>query len=110
MRKAYAPFLDAVRAKHPHTPIIVVTPLYTTREDRIPSLGLDWRHRREHIRQVVNERVHAGDTNLFRIDGATLLGPTPGDGLVDGSHPNDLGFHWMADALAPVLGPVLGLR
>jgi GxxExxY protein len=110
MRKVYAPFLDAVRARHSQTPIVVMTPLYTAREERIPSLKLDWQQRREYISQVVDQHVRAGDTNLFLVDGARLLGPTPGDGLVDGGHPNDLGFQWMADGLQPVLRKALRLR
>ena len=109
MRKVYAPFLDAVRAKHPRTPIVVMTPLYTSREARIPSLQVDWRERRQFISQVVREHVRAGDTNLLLVDGERLLGPTPGDGLVDGGHPNDLGFQWMADGLTPVLRRALEL-
>jgi lysophospholipase L1-like esterase len=109
MRKAYAPFLDAVRAKHPRTPIVVMTPLYTTREARIPSLKVDWQERRQFISQVVRQHVRAGDTNLVLVDGERLLGPTPGDGFVDGGHPNDLGFQWMADGLAPVLRRTLEL-
>jgi lysophospholipase L1-like esterase len=110
MREVYAPFLDAVRAKHPHIPIVVMTPLYTAREERIPSLKLDWQQRRDYISQVVRQRVSAGDKKLFLVDGARLLGSTPGDGLVDGGHPNDLGFQWMADGLAPVLRRALRLR
>ena len=32
------------------------------------------------------------------------------DGLVDGTHPNDLGFQWMAEGLAERLRKVLGLQ
>ena len=110
MRKVYAPFLDAVRARRPDTPIVIMTPLYTAREERMPTLKLDWQLRREHISQVAHQRIRAGDTNLFLVDGARLLGPNPGDGLVDGGHPNDLGFQRMADGLAPVLRKALGLR
>ena len=39
MREAYKPFLEAVRAAHPRTPMIVMTPLYTSREERIPALS-----------------------------------------------------------------------
>jgi hypothetical protein len=93
MREVYAPFLDSVRASHPGTPIVVMTPLYTAREERIPSLKLDWQQRRAYISQVVRQRTKAGDRKLFLVDGARLLGSIPGDGLVDGGHPNDLGFY-----------------
>jgi lysophospholipase L1-like esterase len=109
MRAVYAPFLDAVRAKHPTTPIVVMTPLYTARELRLPSLGADWQQRRDHIGQVVQVRISRGDSNLFLVDGARLLGTNPGDGLVDGGHPNDLGFYRIAEGLAPVLRSALKL-
>ncbi|MGH9628149.1 MAG: hypothetical protein ACRD7E_07385 [Bryobacteraceae bacterium] len=46
---------------------------------------------------------------LTLVEGATLLGPDRLDGLVDGVHPNDLGFQWMADGLAPHIARVLDL-
>src|SRR5262245_14423847 len=46
MREVYAPFLDEVRERHPRTPIVVMTLLHTSRENRLPSLGTDWRERR----------------------------------------------------------------
>jgi len=110
MREVYAPFLDAVRAQHPTTPIIAVTPLYTSREERIPNFKTDWQERREWIRRVVRERIKRGDKNLYLVDGAGLLGSNPGDGLVDGGHPNDLGFYRMAEGLAPTLRRALKLR
>jgi lysophospholipase L1-like esterase len=44
------------------------------------------------------------------VEGTDLLGPSQGDGLVDGTHPNDLGFQWMADGLATRLRKLLDLR
>lgn len=110
MREVYAPFLDHIRARHPATPIIVMTLLHSSREHRIPSLGIEWPERRKFIAQLVRERVQAGDRKLYLVDGAKLLGPTPDDGLVDGVHPNDLGFYWMAEGLAPTLRRALNLR
>ena len=110
MQEVYAPFLDHVRARHPATPIVVMTILHTSRENRIPSLGLDWAERRKFIERVVRERIEAGDKKLYLVDGAKLLGPTPDDGLVDGGHPNDLGFFWMAEGLTPTLRKAVKLR
>jgi lysophospholipase L1-like esterase len=109
MREAYEPFLDYLRKEHPAVPIVVMTPLYTSRELRMPVLKADWHERREFIEGVVRRRIGAGDTNLFLVDGAKLLGATPGDGLVDGGHPNDLGFYWVAENLAPTLRKVLAM-
>lgn len=109
LRAVYAPFLDYLRAQHPATPIVVMTLLHTSRENRIPSLGKEWPERRRFIEQLVRERIKAGDKKLYLVDGAKLLGPTPDDGLVDGGHPNDLGFYWIAEGLAPTLRKALKL-
>jgi hypothetical protein len=42
----------------------------------------------------VSRRIAAGDTHLQLVEGTDLLGPSRVDGLVDGTHPNDLGFQW----------------
>jgi len=64
---------------------------------------------REHIRQVVSQRIGAGDPRLQIVEGTDLLGPARSDGLVDGTHPNDLGFQWMAEGLARRLRRMLAL-
>lgn len=110
LEKVYAPFLDTLRAKHLKTPILAVTPLRSTGELRDPAIKRERQQQREHIRQLVRQRVSEGDTKLSLVEGADLLGPNWGDGLVDGSHPNDLGFRWMADGLAAPLRQALGLR
>jgi hypothetical protein len=46
---------------------------------------------------------------LTLVDVFSLLGPNQLDGMVDGVHPNDLGFQWMADGLAPRIAKVLNL-
>jgi lysophospholipase L1-like esterase len=110
MREVYAPFLDLIRKEHPVTPIVVMTLLHTSRENRIASIKAEWPERRKFIEDVVRERRKAGDKKLYLVDGATLLGPTPDDAFVDGGHPNDLGFYWMAEGLAPTMKKVLKLR
>jgi lysophospholipase L1-like esterase len=110
VEKAYAPFIETLREKHPETPILAITPIYSAREASGDSWKTEVQKMRDHIRLVVSRRIAAGDRNLQLVEGTDLLGPAQGDGLVDGSHPNDLGFQWMADALTPRLRKVLGLR
>ena len=107
LSQAYAPFLETIRGKHPDTPILVITPIYASHEswshdDRLEGM-------RELIRRVAAQRIAAGDRHIEIVEGTDLLGPTRGDGLVDGTHPNDLGFQWMADGLAGRIGKLLGL-
>jgi lysophospholipase L1-like esterase len=56
----------------------------------------------------VNELREKGDLNLYFFDGSHSLGGEDYyECTVDGSHPNDLGFLRMADALEPVLKTLL---
>jgi lysophospholipase L1-like esterase len=103
LKEVYEPFLATVRARHPNTPIIAITPIARSREDARTA------GQRAHIREVVTAKIAAGDKRLTLVDGLSLLGPHQLDGLVDGGHPNDLGFQWMADGLAPVIAKVLQL-
>jgi hypothetical protein len=106
LREVYGPFLDRLRKAHPETPILAITPIFSTREASGASQNEGMR---EHIRQVVSQRIGAGDRNLQVVEGTDLLGPSRSDGLVDGTHPNDLGFQWMAEGLAPRLRRVLAI-
>jgi lysophospholipase L1-like esterase len=109
LEQAYGPFLDTLRAKHPDTPILAITPIYGTNEATRDPSQTNIQKMREHIRQAVSQRIAAGDRRLQIVEGTDLLGPAQGDGLVDGTHPNDLGFQWMAEGLAARLRKVLGL-
>lgn len=107
LKERYDPFIGIIRARHPETPIICVTAIFSTNEilstePRNPAM-------REIIREVVTARQAAGDANLHLVEGFDLLGPDDRDGLVDQSHPSDLGFLSMADGLEPVLRAVLGV-
>jgi lysophospholipase L1-like esterase len=108
LTQVYAPFVETIRSKHADTPILVVTPIYSARESWSKDARLD--QMRELIRQVAARRIAAGDRNLQIVEGTDLIGPSRGDGLVDGTHPNDLGFEWMADGLAGRIAKVLGLK
>ncbi|HEU0122856.1 MAG TPA: SGNH/GDSL hydrolase family protein [Bryobacteraceae bacterium] len=103
LRQVYEPFLKAVRTKHPKTPIIAITPIASS--TNVPR----FEQFRQHIREVVGKHIAAGDSRLTLLEGYALLGPGRLDGLVDGVHPNDLGFQWMADGLAPIVAKALNL-
>jgi len=108
LAKVYAPFLDTIRKAHPETPIVVIPPIYAAHESWGPDARLEGM--RELIRRVAAVRIAAGDRHLEIVEGTDLLGPSRGDGLVDGTHPNDLGFQWMAEGLARRIGKMLSLQ
>jgi len=108
LAQAYGPFIQTIRSKHAETPILVITPIYSAREAWSRDARLEGM--RELIRKVAAERIAAGDRHLEILEGTDLIGPLRGDGLVDGTHPNDLGFQWMAEGLGSRLSKLLGLR
>jgi GDSL-like Lipase/Acylhydrolase family/N-terminus of Esterase_SGNH_hydro-type len=106
LAQVYDPFIGMLRERHPDTPIVSITPIYAAGE----ATGSQRNEQmRALIRKVVSRRIAAGDTHLQLVEGTDLLGPSRVDGLVDGTHPNDLGFQWMAEGLAERLRKVLGL-
>lgn len=108
-KKAYDPFIAAIRKAHPQTPIFLMTPIYDAHmqswapNNRLEQMGAL-------IREIAARRISEGDKNLQVIEGSDLLGPTAGDSLVDGTHPNDLGIRAMAQTLQVRIGKVLGLK
>ena len=57
--------------------------------------------------QEVARRQADGDQNIYFYDGGMLLGDHYADCFWDWWHPNDMGFHRMADALEPFLRELL---
>jgi hypothetical protein len=100
------PFVKLLRSARPDTPIVLV-------EDRTYAdsfLVASKRERNDTSRAALKaayQRLRkAGVKGLYYIEGEPLLGDD-GEGTVDSSHPNDLGFMRQADAFAKVLGPLL---
>jgi lysophospholipase L1-like esterase len=100
------PFVKKLRAAHPKTPIVLV-------EDRSYADSFLIQSKRERnetsraaLRAAYAQLKKAGVKGLHYIEGEQLLGDD-GEGTVDSSHPNDLGFMRQADAFAKVLKPLL---
>ena len=108
LKQVYAPFVETIRSKHPETPMLVITPIYSARESWSADTRLE--EMRILIREVAGRRIAAGDRKLEILEGTDLIGPSRENGLVDGTHPNDLGFEWMAEGLALRISKLLGLK
>jgi len=100
------PFIRRLRQAHPTTPIVLV-------EDR--SYGNAWllpgpRERNLTSRaafRAVFERLQADNmADLYYLPGEALLGEDD-DATADSSHPNDLGYFRMANALYPLLAQLI---
>lgn len=89
------------RKQHPTTPVIILSR---------PQLHLGELERKFHaiVQATYYHAVTAGDRNVYWIDGNTIFHRPGGDGATaDGTHPNDLGFRYMADAIESVLRGLL---
>lgn len=100
------PFVRILREAHPQTPIVLV-------EDRTYTnawINKGARARndssRVEYRRAYEGLVASGVGELLYVEGENLLGED-GEGSVDSSHPTDLGFMRIADALYPILRALL---
>lgn len=100
------PLVAQLRKAHPQTPIVLVEDRRYTDAWLNESKGKRNDANHAALKQAYDELIAAGEKNLYYIPGDDLLGED-GDGAVDSSHPNDLGFMRQADAFDKVLGPVL---
>jgi hypothetical protein len=109
-KTAFERMLRKIRASHPDTPIICMTPITSS----VELHSADYSARSVHTRTVMREAVAAvlagGDKRLRLLEGTDLLGFDEHDGLSkDGVHPSDYGYILIARRLAPVIKKALGL-
>jgi len=95
-------FVQILRAAHPATPIVLVE-----RAERSNGLFVNTHPEgyvgaNARLREIYDRLVKTGQRRLFYVPAAKLIG-TDGEATVDGTHPTDLGFVRMADAIEPVL-------
>jgi len=100
--QTYDRLLTTVRERHPHEPILCITPIWRGQD------ADGWRNRygdtiqayRDTIAQVVNER--ADDANVHLLDGLSLIGEDRGL-VLDQVHPDDHGMAAMAQGIVGAL-------
>ncbi len=96
----HSAFFRTVRECSPTLPIILMSkPTSDTCEDTLL--------RRSIIHETFSSAVSAGDGNVYFISGGELLPDATGDMTVDGIHPTDLGFSYIADGIEPILRRIL---
>ncbi len=99
-------FIGEIRKVHKTEPLIVMGPFFYTRDALDGSLHEEQRKAGE---EYVAAMRKAGDRNIHFFDGRRMITPETAFGLVDGVHPNSLGFYLMAQAFTPFLKKVLKL-
>ena len=96
-------FFLRIREKNPTLPVIMMSrPWATYKEDDV---------RRSIIRKTYENAISRGDKNVYFIDGESFFAPEKAYMcLVDTVHPNDYGFHCMADRIQPVIEQILSAK
>lgn len=103
LQNTHMRMFQTIRRAHPRLPILMLSrPKYYISNDEI--------NRQQIIKETYQTARNAGDENVYFISGQDLLVSLARDtGLVDGTHPNDIGFLSMAHVLEPALKQMLHL-
>lgn len=101
LKATHEPFFNIVREAHPNLPIIMIS-------RPAPFINEEVTTNRDIIKQTYENAKAKGDDNVYFIDGSTFFADKePHCCTIDGCHPNDYGFHLMADAIEPILKDAL---
>lgn len=102
------PMVRQLRDAHPNVPIVLVEDRTYAYSWILPSRQERNDTSRAAFRKAFAEMQQKGITNLFYVEGDTLLSEDRDD-TTDGSHPSDLGFFRQADAIEPALRKALAV-
>ena len=94
----HEPFFKIIREKQPDLPIII-----TSRPSAFRTGAEDTAKRFAIIKRTYDNAVAAGDKNVYLINGLDYFPDTSCDQLVDGTHPNDLGYALMAKKIGALI-------
>ena len=100
LAETHEPFFKTIRKAYPQLPVIFMArPQFYQNEESI--------QRYQVIKKTYDNAVNTGDTNVYLLDGPTLMALAQDEGMVD-IHPNDCGFMSMAKAVGDVLEKIYG--
>ncbi|MFF0499783.1 SGNH/GDSL hydrolase family protein [Nocardia aobensis] len=98
-------FVTAVRAGHPRTPLLILSPIVRPEaEQSRNAVGATLAELRDAV-EAAARQLHESAGPIRLVPGRDLVGPVD---LVDGIHPGDAGHHAIAAAVGPVLAELLG--
>ncbi|MGN6731756.1 MAG: GDSL-type esterase/lipase family protein, partial [Candidatus Binatia bacterium] len=104
----YDAYLTTIRAAAPSKPILCITPILNRAD--LKSGGNQNGERpdlyRDGIATIVRRRQES-DSNLYFLDGLTLIGDPLFLLVTDNVHPNDAGMHRISQGVAAALKPIL---
>jgi hypothetical protein len=100
-------FVDRLREERPRAPILVTGPFYFPAEETSAVTAKNQNAKRQFAHDFVKSRRKKGDHKITYVDGLKMLNRDQIGGLVDGVHPNSLGFYFNAQGLEPFLKKAL---
>lgn len=95
-------FVRTLREAHPVTPIVLIENIEYADGDFVLARKTRFNGANVKLQEIYKRLIKAGERKLFYVPAAELLG-SDGEATVDGTHPTDLGFMRMADAIEPAL-------
>ena len=102
LKNTHEPFFKKIREANPTVPVIMLTRPYA-------NYGKDELARKEIVKATYENAIKNGDKNVYFIDGEDYFRGFKDKELcfIDTIHPNDLGFHKMAEVIEPIIKDVL---
>ena len=89
-------FVHIVREKHPDTPFVVISPIFSPgRETTANAVGFTLSDMRREVAEAVQAMNAHGDTNLHYVNGLELFGSDLAHLLPDDLHPDAEGYKIM---------------
>jgi lysophospholipase L1-like esterase len=98
----YEHLVRILREAHPATPIVMVENVEYTDGDFVEARRKRFSSANAKLSEIYKRLAKAGEKKLFYVSASKLLG-ADGEATVDGTHPTDLGFMRMSDAIEPAL-------
>ena len=89
-------FVQVVREKHPETPFVVLSPIFSSfRETTRNAVGFTLEDMRHEVEEAVLAMRRQGDVNLHYVSGLEIFGADLGHLLFDDLHPDAEGYKAM---------------
>ena len=102
LRATHEPFFRIIREKQPNLPILMISrpcSFRTGEENTAERFSI--------IKQTYDNAKSAGDENVYIINGLEFFSDYGPECTVDGTHPNDFGYRFMAEKISVALKEIL---
>ena len=107
LKETHYKLYETYRKANPDTPILFLTrPNYYT-TILMNDSDADAEGKRKVVKATYNNAKKLGDNKVYFLDGRKLFGKDYNHCVADGTHPNDIGFYFMAKAINKMLEKII---